>query len=146
MSDRVTALVLIVVSAIFVVMAFRIQPGFFNDPLGPRFVPIAIGVFLAGVSLALLIKPRSAANWPDATTGGRLVLCLVAFVAYALLLNPLGFIVSTTLAFAGFAMLFRGRPLPALLAGVVFSVASYLLFSTALDLFLPTGRIFQGWF
>ena len=146
MSDRITAAFLIVVSAIFVAMAFQIRAGFFSDPLGPRWVPIAIGVFLAGVCIALLIKPRSTANWPDASTWTRLVLCLVTFVGYALLLNPLGFIVSTTLAFAAFAILFRGRPLPALLAGAIFAVASYLLFSTALDLFLPTGRIFQGWF
>lgn len=146
MSDRVTGAFLIVVSVIFVVMAFGIQPGFFSDPLGARFVPIAIGVFLAGASLVLLIKPQSAAHWPSAPIWFRLVLCLAVFVGYGLLLNPLGFILSTTLAFTSFAMLFQGKPFASLLAGVIFSVASYLLFSTALDLFLPTGRIFQGWF
>lgn len=146
MTDRITAATLIVISAIFVAMAFQIEPGFFSDPLGPRFVPIAIGVFLGGVSLALLVKPRSFAQWPDAPTWTRLVLCLVVFVGYGLLLNPLGFIVATALAFAAFAMLFQGQPLQSVLAGAIFAVVSYLLFSTALDLFLPTGAIFRGWF
>ena len=146
MSDRIASGILIVVAVAFIVMAFGIQPSMFTDPLGPRFVPILIGVFLIGSSIALMLQPRSVATWPDASTATRLLATLAVFVAYGFLLNPIGFIAATWVAYTAFALLFRGKPLPALLAGVVFAFASYLLFSTALDLYLPTGRLFQGWF
>lgn len=146
MSDRIASGILIAVAVAFIVMAFGIQASMFTDPLGPRFVPIVIGVFLIGSSVALMLQPRSTATWPDAPTTARLLTTLVVFVVYGFLLNPVGFIAATTLAYTAFALLFRGKPLPSLFAGVVFAFASYLLFSTALDLYLPTGRLFQGWF
>ena len=146
MSDRIASGVLIVIAAVFIFLATRVQTTFFTDPVGPKLVPIVIGIFLIGSCLALLFQPRSTPSWPDAPTWVRLALCLVGFVAYGYLLNPLGFIVSTTIAYTLFALLFRGKPLPSVFAGVVFAVASYLLFSTALDLYLPTGALFEGWF
>lgn len=146
MSDRIASGILIIVAAAFIVMAFGIRASMFTDPLGPRFVPILVGVFLIASSVALMLQPRSVAKWPDAPTAARLLTTLVVFVAYGFLLNPIGFIAATTIAYTAFALLFRGKPLPALLAGLVFAFASYLLFSTALDLYLPTGRLFEGWF
>jgi putative tricarboxylic transport membrane protein len=146
MSDRIASGILIAIAVAFIAMAISIQPSTFSDPLGARWVPILIGIFVIGAGIALLVQPRSTTRWPDRKTASRLLLCLAGFVAYGFALNPLGFIVATTLAFALFAMLFRGTPLRALLAGAVFSVACYLIFSVALDLYLPTGRVFAGWF
>lgn len=146
MSDRIAGGVLIAVAVAFIVMALGIEASFFTDPLGPKWVPILIGAFVIGSAVALLARPLTRTQWPDAPTWARLATCLVGFVAYAYLLVPLGFIVATTLAYTLFALLFRGPPWRALMAGAIFSVASYLLFSTALDLYLPTGRLFQGWF
>lgn len=146
MSDRIAGGVLIAVAVAYIVMALGIQSSFFTDPLGPRWVPIMIGVFVIGSSVALLARPLSRTDWPDAPTWTRLAACLTGLVAYAYLLVPLGFIVATTLAYTLFALLFRGPPWRSLMAGAIFAVASYLLFSTALDLYLPTGRLFEGWF
>lgn len=146
MSDRIAAGVLIAVAVAYIVMALGIQASFFTDPLGPRWVPILIGVFVIGSSVALLVRPLSRTDWPDGPTWVRLTAFLAGLVAYAYLLVPLGFIVATTLAYTLFALLFRGPPWRSLMAGAIFAVASYLLFSTALDLYLPTGRLFQGWF
>ena len=146
MSDRIASGVLIAIAAGFIFMATRVQTSFFTDPIGPKVVPILIGVFVIGASLALLFQPRSTPHWADGPTWVRLGLCLVGFVLYGYLLHPLGFIVATTIAYTLFALLFRGKPLASLAAGAIFAVASYLLFSTALDLYLPTGALFEGWF
>ena len=146
MSDRIASGVLIVVAAVFIVLATGVQTSFFTDPVGPKLVPILIGVFVIGASVALLFQPHSTPTWPDAPTWVRLVACLAGFVLYGFLMNPLGFIASTIIAYTLFAVLFRGKPLPSLVAGIVFAVASYLLFSVALDLYLPTGALFEGWF
>jgi len=145
-SDRIAAAVLMVVAVGYIIMATGIQIGMFSDPLGPKVVPILVAVFVIGSCLALLLVPLSTTSWPDGPTRVRLLLCLVGFVAYAQLLVPLGFILATTLAYTLFAVLFHARPWRALVAGAVFAVASYVLFSVGLDLFLPTGRLFAGWF
>ncbi|MDZ7799746.1 MAG: tripartite tricarboxylate transporter TctB family protein [Trueperaceae bacterium] len=146
MSDRIAGGVTIAIAVAFMALAFTFRAGRFSDPLGARFVPIAIGVLVIAACVALLVKPRTTTTWPEAPTWARLALCLVAFVAYGYMLVPLGFIVATTLAFALFALLFRGPPLRSVVAAVLFSVAAYALFSMALDLYLPTGRLFEGWF
>lgn len=146
MSDRITASVLIVVSVAFIAMAFAIRTSMFTDPLGAKFVPIFVGVFLIGSCIALLIRPLSKTDWPEPATWRRMLVCLLGFVLYGYLLNPLGFIAATTLAFTLFARLFHGKPLRSLLAGAIFAVAAYLVFDVALDLYLPTGRLFQGLF
>jgi len=146
MSDRIASLLLIAVGAVFIYLATQIQTAFFSDPLGARWVPIFIGIFLIGSSVALFVQPRSTVAWPPRETLLRLVLTLAGFIAYGFLLNPLGFIVATTIAFALFALQFGGKPIRAVLAGAIFAVAAYLLFSTALDLYLPTGALFERWF
>ncbi len=146
MSDRITSGVLIAISLGFIAMALAIQPSFFSDPLGPKFVPIVVGVFLIGACIALLVRPLSSADWPNALVWRRLTVCLLGFVGYALLMNPLGFIAATTIAFTLFALLFHGKPLKSVLAGAGFAVSCYLVFSVALGLYLPTGRLFEGLF
>jgi hypothetical protein len=146
MSDRIAGGATIAIAIAFIVLAFTFRAGRFSDPLGARFVPIAIGVLVIGACIALLVKPRTTTQWPEGGTWLRLALCLVGFVAYGYMLVPLGFIAATTLAFTLFALLFRGPPLRSVMAAVLFSVAAYALFSMALDLYLPTGRVFAGWF
>ncbi len=146
MSDRVVSLLLITVAGVFIYLATQIQTSFFSDPLGAKWVPIMIGIFLITSSLALLVQPRSTVEWPSGGTIVRLLVTLAGFIAYALLMKPLGFIAATTLAFTMFALQFGGKPLRSVLAAVVFAVASYLLFSSALDLYLPTGALFERWF
>lgn len=145
MSHRIASLLLLALGAIYVGLATQIQPTPFSDPLGPRWVPVFFGLFLMGAAVAMFVQPRADVAWPPRGTLFRLALTLVGFVAYALLLNPLGFVVATALAFTLFAVQFGGTPRNAALAGVVFAVAAYLLFSTALDLYLPTGAWLEGW-
>mgnify|MGYP000025700057 FL=1 len=145
MSHRIASLLLLAIGAIYVGLATQIQPTPFSDPLGPRWVPVFFGVFLMSTAVAMFAQPRTPVAWPPPGTLVRLALTLVGFVAYGLLLNPLGFVVATAFAFTLFALQFGGTPRNAALAGVIFAVAAYLLFSTALDLYLPTGAWLEGW-
>lgn len=60
-------------------------------------------------------------------------------VAFALLLETLGFILATAGLALGVALLFGARPWLALVTGVVTSVALWALFDKLLDLPLPKG-------
>jgi putative tricarboxylic transport membrane protein len=145
-SDRIFAVLTIAVAALFAALTQSFTVSLFADPLGPRFVPIAVSIFLAGAAVALFAKPTHEAAWPSGVKLVRLGVTLVVFIVYANALNPLGFIAATTLAFAAFAVLFYAPLLRAAVAGLVFSLVTYGLFSFLLDLYLPTGAWFEGLF
>jgi putative tricarboxylic transport membrane protein len=65
-------------------------------------------------------------------------------LAYALLLVPVGFLLSTTVLAAILAAMLGARPLPAAASGAVVSVGCYLLFTRGLKLALPTGTLLTG--
>lgn len=146
MSDRIFSVMLIAVAGLFAVLTQSFSVSLFADPLGPRFVPIGVSVFLTGAAVALLIKPTHQAVWPSGAKLARLGMTLVVFIIYANSLTPLGFIAATTLAFTAFAALFYAPPLRAALAGLIFSLVTYGLFSFLLDLYLPTGAWLEGLF
>ena len=69
----------------------------------------------------------------------RAGLCILTLLAYALLFEPLGFVLSTALATFVLGLLFTGRVLPCLISGVLMGVLLYALFDYALDVPLPLG-------
>jgi hypothetical protein len=103
---------------------------------GPGVFPAALGALLLGIGLSLV-----PATWRERTTLGnvpRVAGLAAVLVVYAILLDRLGFIITTALAMAGLLAAFttRRRPLWAG-AGVVGAVASYALFSSILHVQLP---------
>lgn len=144
MSDRIAGILLVVLAIAYTVVAWGFRATFFTDPLGARFVPIAIGLFLLVTAAVLAARPTAAVEWPHRRTWLVLVVALVAFVAYAYLLEPLGFVIATTLVFAVFALIFEAGVVRGLLAGALFAGALYAVFAWALDLYLPTGTLVRG--
>ncbi len=69
----------------------------------------------------------------------KVLLCIVALLAYALLFEPLGFVLSTALAGFAMGLLFNGRLLPSAVSGLLMGVLLYVLFDRLLDVPLPLG-------
>jgi putative tricarboxylic transport membrane protein len=63
----------------------------------------------------------------------------VAILAYALLFDKLGFVLSTALMTVPLARFFGGTWKQAVAGGAVLGVALFLLFDRLLDVVLPTG-------
>ncbi|WP_424811984.1 tripartite tricarboxylate transporter TctB family protein [Roseococcus sp. YIM B11640] len=112
---------------------------FAADPLGPRGFPSAVAVVLGACGLLLLIARGATFEWPERKLAPLLL--VVAMVAYALVLETLGFLIGTALLAVAVALLFGARPLPALLTGAATSVALWALFDRLLDLPLPKGLL-----
>lgn len=147
MSDRVSALVLLAVGVWYGLLALQIRDSFFSDPLGSRAFPLFVAALLIPLAAILLIRtPRERVVWPPRRSLPPLLVSTALFIVYALALPWLGFFVANTLVFAGLGLVFGARRWRAAVAGVVASVALYLLFSVALDLYLPVGRLLEGWF
>ncbi|WP_342244761.1 tripartite tricarboxylate transporter TctB family protein [Pseudomonas sp. OTU5201] len=139
---RIFAAVWLLVCALLAVVAWGFQAPFSYDPVGPRAYPLLLLFLMATAALWLLYKPGDAEDLPISWPLARKVaLCVAALFAYALLFEPLGFVVSTSLVGFGLGLLFMGRPLPSLVSGVLMGVLLYGLFDYLLDVPLPLGLL-----
>jgi putative tricarboxylic transport membrane protein len=116
---------------------------------GPRFFPLVVGIFLLVLALLFLartiVRPdvelaeraareQAATDWtPPAVVAG-------ALLAYALLLEPLGYIVATTLFFPAVAFILGSRShVRDAIAGLVLGTVLYVAFTQFLGVDLPAG-------
>ena len=138
MSDRLTGLVLLALAVVYGLTAGGYQ-AMIGDPLGPAVFPTALAITLGLLSLYLIVRPDLEPAWPLGRALLKQVLTLVAFVAYAYLLEPLGFLVSTLLAVVVLGWLLGARLWQAGAAGVAIAIVLFVLFDTLLGLPLPAG-------
>ncbi|MGE2713746.1 tripartite tricarboxylate transporter TctB family protein [Mycolicibacterium litorale] len=143
--------VLAVVGVFLVVDALRLTAGFAKvDPVGPRAFPIAIGVVLIVLAVILaVVIPRGSVGEadagedvdPDAPSDWRTVGLLVGlFVAVIVLVQPLGWVITGTLLFAGAVGILGNRHWVRNIAiGLALSLASFYAFYSGLGIPLPPG-------
>jgi putative tricarboxylic transport membrane protein len=116
---------------------------------GPRFVPLIVAIGLILLSAAFLVRTfvrpdtelaeRSAAE-DAATHWATPALLVVAMVAYALLLEPLGYILATALFFVPVARLLGSRSIVRdVVTGLLLAVGLFTAFTQYLGVSLPAG-------
>jgi putative tricarboxylic transport membrane protein len=136
----------------FLVYSVMTLPGGFAkvDPVGPKLFPMVIGVAALVLAVALAVAiPRGSRGEadagedidPDAPGDWRTVGLLVAlFVGMILLVNPLGWVITSALFFASAAtILGSGHYVRNLVIGVVLALASFYAFYSGLGIPLPAG-------
>ncbi|MDR5858334.1 tripartite tricarboxylate transporter TctB family protein [Halomonas eurihalina] len=112
-----------------------------SEAVGPETFPYLLAVVLGLSSLYLIVRPDPDNAWPWSRTGIELVIAVVVLLLYTALLQPLGFIISTTLA-VGTLCWRMGASLPkAYVTGAVAGVVVFLIFNYALGLALPLGLL-----
>jgi putative tricarboxylic transport membrane protein len=125
-----------------------------NDPIGPKPVPIVLGVLLIIVSVFYAIDvsrggvgEAEAGEDIDLTTriDVRTVALLIgAFVLNALLIEPLGWVISGSILFWGAAFALGNRHhIRGLVIGVALALITFYAFAIGLGVNLPAG-ILQG--
>ena len=146
---------LAVVGALVIVDAARIQHiANSNDPIGPKPVPIVLGVLLLVVAVLYAVDVArggtgeaeegedvdvtSAVDW-------RTVLLLIAaFVVNLVLIDPLGWVISGTVLFWGSAFALGSRHhIRNLVIAVALSLITFYAFAIGLGVNLPAG-VLQG--
>jgi putative tricarboxylic transport membrane protein len=152
-SDVVAGGFMFVFAVGYLVAAFAIpESSFENTPVGPKAVPIAIGVALGAASLALAIRgflkggsvreagsgvPGEDAPPQDLSKLGVVALLLLA---YMLIFVPLGYALSTFLFMLAATMyLDREHWIRNLVYAVIFSVVVYSIFFYVFGVQLPAG-------
>ncbi|MGQ4877160.1 tripartite tricarboxylate transporter TctB family protein [Billgrantia sp. LNSP4103-1] len=141
-NDRIFGVLLLVLAVAYGWGASQFpEPFGGSEAIGPETFPHLLAVVLGLSSLYLIVRPDPDNAWPWSRTGIELVIAVVVLVLYAMFLQPLGFIVSTTLAVGTLCWRMGARPLNAYLVGAVSGVVVFLLFNFALDLSLPLGLL-----
>jgi putative tricarboxylic transport membrane protein len=125
--------------AVLAVLAWGFQAPFAYDPVGPRAYPLLLISLMAIASLWLICKPGAMEQRLNLQAVKRTLLCIIALLAYALLFETLGFVISTALGTFVLGLLFTGRLLPCAISGVLMGVVLYSLFDLLLDVPLPLG-------
>jgi putative tricarboxylic transport membrane protein len=138
MSDRLTGLVLLVLAVAYGITASGFQARF-GDPLGPAIFPLVLAIPLGLLSLYLIARPDPEPEWARGRALLKQGLALIIFVAYAYVLEPLGFIVASVLAVALLGWLLGARLWQSGAAGLGIALVLFLLFNNLLGLPLPAG-------
>ncbi|WP_272521596.1 tripartite tricarboxylate transporter TctB family protein [Providencia sp. PROV202] len=143
MSQRIFAIVWLILCGIGLYIGWGIQSEFTYEPLGPRPFPIAILSLMTLCALALLLGRQEAIEWPKPYVLRRLVLLIIALVIYAWALEWLGFPLATTLLTISVALLFGATPIAALISGPILGLSLFYAFDKLLDVTLPIGELFS---
>ena len=149
-SELGVALLLLLLGGWAVIDALQLQELETRGPVGPKTVPIAVGVMLIATAILLAIDvlrggrgEQEAGEDVDLSHGSdwkTLGLLVVAFVANILLIDRLGWPVSGAVLFFGTTFALGSRHLIRnAVISVVLSVGTWYLFNLGLGIALPVG-------
>ena len=141
MNNRILGVATLLVAGFMAWHAHGLQAPFSYEPIGPRVFPLVIAAIMALCGLRLVLQGggQTEANPPGANL--RIVAFFLVLVGYALIFEPAGFIIATTLMSALVGRLFGGRWLQSVLGGLALGIALYFLFDRVLDVVLPAGLL-----
>ncbi len=105
-----------------------------TDPVGPKLFPIIIGSVSFVCALTVIVKPDESPDWLGPAIFIALLCAVVALVAYALTLKPLGFLIPTAVASAIISYLIQRNFVTALATGAGLSIGLFVIFKYALGL------------
>jgi len=151
--NLITGIIAIAVAGIYLVPAMLLPEMRMGDRLGPKLFPSIVGILaiIAGIILALGDRnPGTRSKKADfgfikhKEVWVKILLTTAVGIAYGLLMDPLGFLVPTTLFMLFISTLInKGRLVQNLILAIAFSVITYGVFAVALKLSLPRGFIEQ---
>jgi len=140
----------VVIGGIICVLASGYGLGSFRAP-APGFVAFLSGILIGGVGAVMILSRSISTGHAKETTRGaglgvptaslsRLVYTMIFLTAYAILMDPLGYIVSTFLAMFGLFFNWEKKNwFWSSFFSITVSLASYLVFEVWLHCQLPRG-------
>ena len=147
--NKVTGLVSLVIGVVYFFATRNLPESAVADPIGPKAFPTMVAVGMIAVGLLLVLKrervtPKNKAVLFDLTTEKDLMkdigFTCAAGLIYGLILEPVGYLISTLLFMNAMMFVTNGRRIVYNLSvGLVFSLTTYGLFFYVLDVSLPRG-------
>ena len=147
--DKWSSLVWLGMGLFICIGSLRLSLGTFHNP-GPGFLSFFAGLIVGGLALVVHLQSRRAPAgeqkvsplWTNRTRGWRMVLTVLALLAYAVTMNYLGFLPSTFLFLVFLLKVIEPQRWPvAVLGSLAASVAFYCVFEWGLQSQLPKGLL-----
>jgi putative tricarboxylic transport membrane protein len=156
--DHIVAILSIPIAIFLIVVELKTPKANIPQAIGPDVMPIGILSLIIVSAIILFInatyEQRKSSRSADvlltqaAEIGHKkyktVIMVILGLVAYAALLNQVGFIICTTLLVIFEAQIFeRGRWVRNVMVSITFSVVVYFVFVNLLNVMLPAGLL--GW-
>ncbi len=139
-SDRVLGVVCLVIGVWYVLETRNFAvTAFGSGPVGPKTLPIIVGILFTAMALMLIIRPDQSPVWPSLGVWWRLVAVVATSFFYGQLLGVLGFIIASTILATIIGLFFKGPIAKLLPLSLVFSIIVAFIFNNGLQLRLPVG-------
>ena len=141
--DRALAVSLFIFGSGYLALTFLIpEPSGGYAAIGPRAFPIMIGLALIGCSIWIGVGPSRSQAKKTPVDWWLFSLSALTFLAYILLLEPLGYLLATVALIALESRLLGSRNwLHNLIVSCVITASVYGIFSFLLEIPLPKGLI-----
>ena len=144
MSDRIFSVVWLAFCAGVAWLAWQIDAPFSYEPIGPRAFPLLLAGAMALAAGWLVLKPDREPDWPRGTLRAKAFALFIAFLAYAMLFEWIGFPVATALMTVAVGRLFDGGWKAVAAGGIGLGIGVWYFFDKLLDVTLPLGRLWTG--
>lgn len=143
--DRYSSVAFALIGAFFVAESRNISTSAYGSEVGPNMFPLGLGILLILLSLRLFWesskKGSASASAAESTVSmqyGRFAIMLLATLLYVLLLEPLGYVITTFFfLLVGFQVMGNKSILSSLLVALGFSAGVYYLYVHVLKGTLP---------
>jgi len=140
-TDRILGAAAIAVAAILIIYGSGLEAPFAYEPVGPRAFPLIAAAIIAVCGVVLVLTP-GAVDGAETPIPGRAIMALSgSLLAYSLLFQPLGFVISTAILMVPIAMIFGAKWWQGAVTWMLLALSSFLLFDRVLDVVLPVGPL-----
>lgn len=152
--NLVSSIITIAVGLTYMIMALNFPNATVGRPLEPKIFPVILGIAMTILGFALLIdeliknsksKDKETIKLSFGNNGKKIAITVINAIAYALLFNILGYVLSTIIFLEIELLIFGGLKSWKIstIVSVIFSIIAFLIFNTLLGLYLPKlGQFF----
>ena len=141
-NDRVFGLLMFILAVAYGWGALQFpEPFGGSEAVGPKTFPLMLSIILALTSTYLVVKPDPDLGWPVNRSGVDILIAIAILVLYTFVLEPLGFIIATTLMVTSLSRLMQAPLKKAFLTGLIGSMVIFAMFNYGLELTLPHGLL-----
>ena len=152
--NLVSSIITIAVGLTYMIMALNFPNATVGRPLEPKIFPVILGIAMTILGFALLIdeliknsksKEKETIKLSFGNNGKKIAITVINAIAYALLFNILGYVLSTIIFLEVELLIFGGLKSwkVSTIVSVIFSIIAFLIFNTLLGLYLPKlGQFF----
>lgn len=152
--NLVSSIITIAVGLTYMIIALNFPNATVGRPLEPKIFPVILGIAMTILGFALLIdeliknsksKDKETIKLSFGNNGKKIAITVINAIAYALLFNILGYVLSTIIFLEVELLIFGGLKSwkVSTIVSVIFSIIAFLIFNTLLGLYLPKlGQFF----